>query len=156
MRSLADDRLEEPDRVVRHVLESDRPVDIRRTAVSTPLGREYPEALREGGEVGTERPRIDSRSTRMKQHQRLALPALVIPRVNPADVYVVRHLPPFSQVVLLLTAGSRRTHPAPDAAERSTMFRKTRPARSDAAYAKEALVLAVRSRRFPPPCAGSR
>jgi hypothetical protein len=73
MRRLAHDVLEECDRVLRHQLEGDRPVDVRGTAVSAPFGGEHMEVLCQSREVRAPRPRVDSRPAGVQQYERLAL-----------------------------------------------------------------------------------
>jgi hypothetical protein len=88
----ADHLLQERDRVQCHRLKRDRTRDIRRAAVPAPLGRVHVEAGSERTDVRSERARIDTGPSGVKQHQRLAVAVLLIPGAHVAELCVVRDL----------------------------------------------------------------
>jgi hypothetical protein len=63
------------------LVEAERAVDVRRTAVTTLFRYVEMELIGEGGDLGAEGPRVDAGPSRVKEHQRITGAQLFIPKI---------------------------------------------------------------------------
>jgi hypothetical protein len=89
MRRAADDFLEEGDVVLDHRLERHRALDVRRTAVTSPVVAEHLEVLGQCFDGPVVKARIDDRP--MHGDDRVPCTPLVVPAMDPAQIDVRRH-----------------------------------------------------------------